>query len=59
QRIRLGFEGDPQLAEAIAAHASYICGEALAAEIEGARPGEPTKDVKVEGHALKIWLETI
>ncbi|MBI3450368.1 MAG: isoleucine--tRNA ligase [Acidobacteria bacterium] len=59
QRIRLGFAGDPALQEAIAAHASYICGEALAAEIGGARSSEPTKDVKVEGLALKIWLEPI
>ena len=57
-RIKLRYEAQGELADAIAEHASYIMSETLALELTAAGSGAGEKqETDVDGSALVFWLE--
>jgi isoleucyl-tRNA synthetase len=57
QSIDMGYDGDPEVVQAIEEHSEYIAKETLAAamkrgELEGGKPGE----WKIQSKALNIWI---
>ncbi len=57
-RINVGFETDPELAEAILKHSDYIMSETLSVKLEKGLRGDSV-DFKVESYNLKLSIERV
>jgi isoleucyl-tRNA synthetase len=57
-RIKVGYEGDPVLVQAISKHAQYISRETLTAKLEKGLSGD-TVDFKVEAYELKLSIQRV
>ncbi len=57
QRIRIGFDGDEEMVNAIQQNMNYISHEILADEMAiGELPDAAFKEWKIDGRELKVWL---
>ena len=60
QRIRIGFDGDDEMVNAIQDNMPYISREVLADEMaRGELPDSSFKEWKIDGRELKVWLVKI
>ena len=62
-RIRVRYETEEELGEAIRAHAAWISSEILATELEprgpSEKPGGVRHESKVEGTPIDVWIEVV
>ncbi len=62
-RIRVRYETEGELGEAIRAHAAWISSEILATELEprgpSEKPGGVRHESKVEGTPIDVWIEVV
>jgi isoleucyl-tRNA synthetase len=56
-RIRVTLEGDPELLDAVRAHADFICNESLADALSfGTATGDEKREENIDGRALTLGL---